>query len=370
MEFKIAKETFYGALLKIQGIAGRKATLPITSNVLLAATDSSISLQATDLSISFHGTYDATITESGSTLVPSRKLFEIIKDFPYDTIHIKEISNKWIEIKGPSVRYTMVGMEAEEFPAFPDIDQIELASIESSNLKDIISKTIAGVVGDEKRAYLAGSYLETHDETDGKKLRIVALDGHRLLRADVVMEQNSPFSCAGIIIPKNGLIEILRMLEDGTVTSFGVSNQMLIVKSNNEGIVIRLIDGQFPKYELMIPQNITNVLKVKKDEFLMMLKRMSIFSSEACRTMKFTITGGTVEAAISNPELGESREKIDCIFDGEDFRVACNPKYVVEALGLMTSDEITIKFSGGKTPFLIEGSSDQGFLSVVMPIEV
>ena len=130
MEFRISKETILDALAKIQGITGKKTNIQITSSVLISAKESMISIRATDLEMAFKASYEAEVLQEGLTVVPSRKVYEIVRAFPSNMLAVKEIENKWIQMADNKVEYNIVGMEPEDFPDFPDIEDVELFEID------------------------------------------------------------------------------------------------------------------------------------------------------------------------------------------------------------------------------------------------
>ncbi|NVL91061.1 MAG: DNA polymerase III subunit beta [Desulfobacterales bacterium] len=373
MEFKIKKETMLDALTKVQGITGKKTNIPITSNILISEEESMISIQATDLEVAFKASYEAEVISGGSTAVPSRKLYEIVKAFPSDTINVKEIENKWIKIANNKVEYNIVGMETGDFPGFPDIEGVELFEINVNILRNMINKTIYSVLGDEGRAQLAGIYFECITEDDIDKIRMVSTDGHRLSKIDHIIEKNKTALGElkdGIIIPKSGIIEILRILEGGEPVQIGFKNNNFIVKRNKEVLIIRLIEGDFPEYKTVIPKKLQNEMRVQRESFLMMLKRMSILSSDKHSGIRFRIDKEQLGAITTNPEIGESKEVMSVLYKGKSLDMAFNPRYFIETLNSMDSEDAVIRFKDEANPCTIEGNDDAGFLSVIMPMRV
>ena len=373
MEFRIKKETMLDALTNVQGITGKKTNILITSSVLLSAKDSMIFINATDLEMAFKASYEAEILSEGSTAVPSRKLYEIVRAFPREMIAIKEIENKWIQIADDKLEYNIVGMDPDDFPGFPEIADVELCEIEVKVLKNMINKTIYSVLGDEGRAELGGICLENITEDDVKKIRMVSTDGHRLSKIDHVVE-NDKSALGGlrerVILPKNGIIEVLRILEGGDSVQIGFKENNFVVKKAEEVLIIRLIEGEFPDYEMVIPKKGENELNLRKEDFLMMLRRMSILSSDKYSGVRFKIDKEQVETTTTNPEIGEAREIISVSYRGKPLEVAFNPRYFIETLGSMDSEEVVVTFKDEVNPCIIEGDADKGFLSVIMPMRV
>ncbi|MDY6950695.1 MAG: DNA polymerase III subunit beta [Thermodesulfobacteriota bacterium] len=371
MEFKIQKEKVLPALTKVQGITGKKSSLPITSNVVIYAKEDHIIILATDLEIAFQGHYEAEVLEQGGSAVPSRKLYEIIKDFPSDVVVFKESENRWIQIADKKIEYNIVGMETEEFPGLPDVEGVTLFEMDGAVLKNMIEKTIYAALSDEGRVHLAGVFFETIFEGEERLLRMVSTDGHRLSRIDEPIEKESSFELKeGVIVPKSGIAEVLRLLEGGGSVQVGREDKNLIVKKDGETLIIRLIEGEFPDYNLVIPKKMKAEVRVEKGVFLMMLKRMSILSSDKYRSVRFKIEKEQIETITTNPDIGESREVIPVRYNGEALEIAFNPRYFMDSVSHMHSEEIIIRLNDEATPCVIQGEKDQGFLSVIMPMRI
>ena len=368
MEFKINKKNFMEILVKIQGITLSKTNMPILSNVLIRAdNENELNIMATDLDIGFIGLYPTEIIKPGKITISSRKIFEIVKDFPKEVIYIKELENKWIQIVDDSVKYNMVGMDPEEFPSLPDIENVDFLEIDATLLKNMIDKTIYSVLTGEGYIEMTGIYIEQEKNF----LNMVSTDGHRLSFIKGIIDKPEPLIIKqGVIIPKKGIIEATKLLDTEGTVRIGVKENKFILKKDNETVITRLIEGEYPTYKNIIPWDNQNSLIVKKEIFLMMLRRMSIFSSEKYRGVKFKINKNSIEIINTNPELGESSERGQVQYDGEVMEIGFNPKYFIETLNSMKSEEVVIKFKDHKSSCLISGDSDENFLSVIMPMRV
>jgi DNA polymerase-3 subunit beta len=371
MEFKINKESVLDSLTKVQGITGKRTNILITSNVLISAKESAISIRATDLEMAFKTRLEAEIQQEGSTAVPSRKLFEIVRAFPSDVLEVTEIENKWIRIADERIEYNIVGMEPNDFPGFPDISGTELFEIEVAVLKNMSNKTIHSVLGDEGRAQLSGICFESITEEKTNRIRMVSTDGHRLSMADHLFENEEGLVLKeSVIIPKSGISEVLKIIEGGESLQIGFKDNNFVVKSGEETLIVRLIEGEFPDYNMVIPKGGGNEMSIKKEDFLMMLRRMSILSSDKYPGVRFKIDKGQLEAKTTNPEIGESKESISVSYSGDPLEVAFNPRYFMETLGSMDSETVVVRFKDEVNPCILEGKEDPQFLSVIMPMRV
>ncbi|MDY6837873.1 MAG: DNA polymerase III subunit beta [Thermodesulfobacteriota bacterium] len=371
MEFKIKKEKVLPALTKVQGITGKKSTLPITSNVVIYAKEGYIVILATDLEIAFQGHYEAEVVAQGGSAVPSRKVYEIVRDFPSDVVAFKESENRWIQIADKTIEYNIVGMETETFPGLPEVESVPLFDMDGDILKNMLEKTMYAALSDEGRVHLAGVFFETITEGEERFFRMVSTDGHRLSRIDEPIDKGSGFELEeGVIVPKSGIVEILRLIEGGGTVQVGLRDKDFIVKKDSETLIIRLIEGEFPDYNLVIPKEIKREVRVEKEVLLMMLKRMSILSSDKYRSMRFKIDKEQMETTTTNPDIGESREVIPVRYNGEGMEIAFNPRYFVDCVSHMKSEEVIIRLNDEATPCVVEGDKDKGFLSVIMPMRI
>jgi DNA polymerase-3 subunit beta len=202
---------------------------------------------------------------------------------------------------------------------------------------------------------------------------MVSTDGHRLSKIDYVIEEKESALVAiedGVILPKNGIIEVLRILEGGNSVQIGFKGDNFIVKKDEEVLIIRLIEGEFPDYEMVIPKKGPNEMNVQKEAFLMMLKRMAILSSDRYSGIRFKISKEELEATTTNPEIGEGKETISVSYKGKPLDMAFNPRYFIETITSMDSEDVIIRFNDEVNPCTIEGKDDPDFLSVIMPMRV
>ena len=373
MKFTIKKADIQDVLAKVQGLAGRKTNLAITTNVLIRSEGSEIGITATDLETGFEGHYPAMIETDGSIAINAKKLFEIIKEFPTDEISLNETENQWIEISNQNVEFHIMGMNPDEFPDSPTIEDADLFEVDSGAFGKMIDKVIfVSGAGDDRRAHITGALMEILHEENPPLFRLVSTDGSRLTKVDYAFGEGVTLPLIPMaIIPKKGLSEIGKFLESGGSVQLGIKNNNFIVKKANETIIVRLLEGEFPKYQDIIvkPDN-AHELKLPKTAFLKTLRRMSILSSENYKGVIFKLDKDRLEIRTNNPELGESKEDLSIEFSGDMIEGAFNPRYFMETLGVIDDDNAVIHILDGERPCLIKGDEDQSFLSVIMPMRI
>jgi len=372
MKFKIKKQDIVDILSKVQGLTGRKSNLAITANILINATDYGITIVVTDLETGFEGKYPAEVESHGAIVINSRKFYEIVREFPSDEIQIDEIENHWIKIGNKIVEYNIVGMNSEDFPETPYIDDVEFFSIDSGAFKNMIEKMII-ITGssDEKRAHITGIYFEIIHEDDKNIVRMVSTDGNRLSKIDQVYKKDIKLPQEqGIIIPKKGMNEVVKFLDPGGMVQLGIKNNNFIIKKDKETIIIRLLEGDFPKYADIIKKGDSHVLHIDRNMFLMMLKRMSILSSENYKGVIFNFIDDKLFIRTTNPDIGESKEDMNIDFKGDSIEVAFNPKYIIDTLSVIDSEKVIVHIIDEEKPCLIEGENDDTYISVNMPMRI
>ena len=372
MKFKIKKKDILDVLSKVQGLTGKKSNLAITANILISTTDSGINIVVTDLETGFEGQYPAKIESHGTIVINSRKFYEIVKEFPSEEIQVDEVENYWIKIGNKQVEYNIVGMNSEDFPEIPYIDDVEFFSIDSGVFKNMLEKMII-ITGasDEKRAHITGMYFEIINIGDKNIVRLVSTDGNRLSKIDYVYEKDYKLPQEkGIIIPKKGIYEVVKFLEPVGMVQLGIKNNNFIIKKDTEKIIIRLLEGDFPEYGDIIKKGASHAINIDRNMFLMMLKRMTILSSDDYKGVIFNFIDGKLLIKTTNPDIGESKEEMNIDFKGDPIEVAFNPRYFIDTLSVMDSEKVIINIIDEEKPCLFEEENNDTYISVNMPMRI
>jgi DNA polymerase-3 subunit beta len=372
MKFTVKKGDILHVLANVQGITGRKTNLAITVNVLMKAEADAVSILATDLETGFQGVYPATVETDGVIAINSRKLFEIVKEFPSEDIHFSEVQNNWVRISDDKVEYHLVGMNAEDFPDIPQIKDTRFEPIDSAAFKKMIEcATIVSAPSEDKRAHITGSYFENREIEEQPVVRLVSTDGSRLSVSETQVSHTVELpNDSGVLIPKKGLTEVGRFLDPGGMVNIGFQEANFIVKKNQETIIIRLLEGDFPRYDEIIAKGDGHALTIEKKPFIQMLRRMSILSSESYKGVIFNFEDNRLNITSTNPDIGESREDLAIDFSGDPIQVAFNPKFFIDSLNMIEEDSVLLSIVDEEKPCLIEGSDDKNYISVIMPMRL
>lgn len=368
MEFKAKRGDLLATLYWTQSIVERRNTMPILANVLVEAQKGEVRLTATDLEVGVRGAIESSVGKEGSVTVSAKKLYEIVREVPDDQVQIKRLDNDWVEIRSGKSMFKIVGLDAREFPQFPKFNPKTLPTVSAATIRGMIERTIFAVSTDETRYSLNGVFIE---QGEGSKVRMVSTDGHRLAYEE--REIGALGISKGVILPRKGLAELKKLLEDGDdgSVSIGFQENMGLVSKDKVELFMRLIDGDFPDYTKVIPQANPNIAKVEHVNLLQALRRVSILSNERYKGIKMEFSPGRVSLSASNPDLGEAVEEIEADYNGKPIPIGFNARYLLDVLAVLGSDgDIDIELKDELSPSVIRKSESQGYLYVLMPMRL
>jgi DNA polymerase-3 subunit beta len=374
MDFEIEKREFLKGLGLIQGIAGRKTTLPILTHVLIEANKESVLMTGTDLEIGIREELSAKVYQEGKTSVSAKKLFEIVRELPEESIHIQKKENQWIRIQCGKSIFNLSGLDPEEFPALPTYNEDYFSELPISLLSEMIEKTVFAASNEDSRYHLNGVFFLQIKQGGKERLRMVATDGHRLSLIDRESQLVRGIE-KGIIVPKKGVLEVKRVVsdkEEGEVKIYFDPTHGFL-KIGKSLIVIRLIDGEFPEYEQVIPKENDKKIKVDKERVYGCLRRVSTMTSERGEGIKFSIKSHSIELSTFNQDFGDAREEVEVNYEGSSFEIGFNSRYLLEALNVMDTPEVVIELKDEGSPGIIKPLSSAEIpnqLCIIMPMRI
>ena len=383
MESILDKEDLLHCLYLVQGVVEKRSSLPILSHVLIESKEGAISLRATDLEVGLRQQCKATVKKEGAVTTDARKLYEIIRELPPERVALRSTGNGWVEVSSGRSRFRMASLDPKEFPALvstPATDGEEKkqpvsVSIAGQTLREMIEKTLFAASPDESRPNLSGVYLEGHTAPKGQKngrLRMVASDGHRLsfIEREAVGAVSSDWPSA--ILPRKGLVEARKLLEKGEEnTDLALHGSTLNVAKESTELSMRLVEGEFPDYNQVIPTEKKHVISFSREDLLSALRRLLILTTERSRGVKIQIEKDKMEISVNTPDLGEGVEEIAVDYTGENLIVGFNGRYLIEMLSVLEEEQkISFLLKDESSPCLIQAEKDQDFSYVVMPMRI
>lgn len=357
------------ALYRVQGIADKKSTMPILAHVLLDAGTEGLTVSATDLDVGLYGTYDAEVQAPGRVAVQARQLYDVIKSISSTQVELSRRDNNWIDVKGGSSRFHLVGMAADEFPSLPDQTQIKRVALPAAALQQMVDRTLFCVSSDENRHNLSGIFCETPEPN---LLRMISTDGHRLALAenefDVALDIPK-----GAIVPRKGFQELKRVLGDSAAqdrVEIGFSANSCVLCAGGVTLSTRLIEGQFPDYRQVIPKGGNKQATLNRAAFAEALRRVSLLSQGRAHGVRFAFAETTLELLAEDPENGDARETLDIAYEGAPLTIGFNARYILDVLGLVSEAQVTFNLSDDLSPGVLRPVEDARFLAVVMPMRI
>jgi DNA polymerase-3 subunit beta len=368
MEFRIAADELKKALLRAQGIVERKATMPILSNVLVSAAKGSITVTAFDLDIGIVSEHQAEVSKPGAMTVSARTLLDIVSFVPDAQVSVKKLPNNYAEITSGAAHYKLVGMAAEEYPKLPKEDSSTLVKVAGPTLLEMVRKTSYAISNDETRYILNGVFFEPRE---AGRVRVVATDGHRLALVDRELPGDFKLK-SGVIIPKKGLFELKRLLDEApdAECQLGFAESSALFKKPGLWMVMRLIDGQFPEYQRVVPKEGEKQLLVSRARLAESLKRISLLSADKSSAVRLSLSENLLRITANNPDLGEAKDDLEVAYRGPSLTVGFNARYILDVLASMDGDEVTLELGDEHSPGVLHAPGDRSYTGVVMPMRV
>jgi DNA polymerase-3 subunit beta len=378
MELVVRKTDLLRELQLFQGIVERKNTIPILANVLIEADGDKVRLLATDLEVGLRSTCAAAVAKSGSLTLPAKKLYEIIKALPETDIRIQEDKNG-VKVAADRFDSRMQTLPREDFPTLPDGTGVYSASLPRDVLKHMVSKTQFAITGEDTRYFLNGALFILRPDS----MSLVSTDGHRLALITVPRD-SSKVKAVGkdkekaadevrVILPRKTLMELGRLLAEGDGDiQYERGENHLFFEIGGRLLISRMIDGQFPAFERVIPKGNDKRIDFDRDRLTSAVKRVALLSNERSRAVKFQIDKGKVEIASSSPEFGEAKEVLMVEYSGTPVTICFNAQYVLDFLGVVETDSVGLEFKDEMSQAVMKpiGADSYDYTYVIMPMRV
>ncbi len=372
MEFNVDREILLDGIQKTLSIVDRKTTMPILNNVLLRADDRGLDIVATNREIGLIARYDAQVVTKGGITLSARKLFEMIREIQEKVVHFKMNDANWVNVSCGKVSYRIPGISADEYPKVEEGEGLMFMNMKSSVLGDMISKSAFAMSTDEIRTNLNGIFFEVVEEEDGKKkFRMVATDGSRMSLVDKDTGGQELLSFGkGIIIPRRGVSEVRRLLDEGDEdVAVGVDRGMLIMKKKNTVLKVGLIDAEFPDYRRVIDSiEKGTAVTLNRDEFLHALRRMAVMANDKYNGVRIKVTNGKIYLDSTNPDVGEANEELDVLGPETELDVVYNVRYLVDAVDVVDDENVVFEIREGIKPGTVSPAQGGNYLSIIMPL--
>lgn len=362
MKIVVDKTSLLEALLGVSNAVPARSALQILSNALFTAANDSITVTTTNLDLSIKCSVPAKVEEPGTTTLPIKRLLGIVRELGDGEIEISVDSKDCASLKSGSSFFRIVGLPKDDFPKFHEPENKACFELGAPIFREMLRKTSYAASEDESRHIITGILLAFRDS----KITVVGTDGRRLALVEQELEF-PPELETDVVLPAKSVAEIMRLLkDDGTVRIF-VDAKMAVFEYGQTMLATKLIEGTFPNFRQVIPQNYIERIEVAREDFLSAMRRVSVISSDD-RTVpaKLSFKGAELTISMENPDVGESKETIAIKYGGRDMEFDFNPEYVMAPLRNVDTDAIYIEIATERGPAIFK--CDLPFLYVLMPV--
>lgn len=364
MKFTCEKNSIQDAINICQKAITGKSNMPLLEGIKILASENMLVLTGSDKDLSIETKINADVFEEGEIVVDSKLFGDIIRKLPNTVIEVNTSENNSIRILCQKSKATLVYMNAEDYPKITDIEEKTVYRISEIDIKNMIKSTIFATAQDETRPILTGVLLEVNN----KILSMVALDGYRLAIRNMEIETDLNIS---VVIPSKTLNEVSKILNDekNEIKIAFDSNHILFEKGETK-IISRLLEGEFIKYKSIVPSEYNLKVTAKKNELLNCIERASLIGKEGnTNLVKINIVDDNM-IITSNSQLGNVREELNILMQGDELQIAFNCKYIIDVLKILEEEEIVLEFSSSVSPCVIRNKEDKSSTYLVLPVRV
>jgi len=367
MEIVVRKNELLRELQLFQGIVERKNTIPILANVLLDAKGDQLQMLATDLEVALRSKCQASVAKSGSLTLPAKKLYEIVKALPETDVRI-ESDKAGVKVAADHFDSRLQTLPKEDFPALPESGGKLKVVLPRNALREMVAKTYFAITGEDTRYFLNGAKLVIKPHS----LTLVATDGHRLAMVEVKHDTGVEAE-TGVILPKKTLLELGKLLTEGEGDiTFESGENHLFFEVGGRMLISRMIDGQFPAYDRVIPKGNDKTIEFDRERLTNAVRRVALLSNERSRAVKVEVSKGKVEVTSSSSEFGEAKEQLAVDYSGGAMTISFNAQYVLDFLNVVETDVVSLSLKDEVSQALMKpvGAEGYDYTYVIMPMRI
>jgi DNA polymerase-3 subunit beta len=364
MEVVLDRDAFLKGLQMVQNIVEPRQTLPILANVLIEAEGEGVRLTATDLEVGARVAVPAKVGAKGAITVSARKLAEIVKELPAAAVVLKVNENVMVSLRCGGATYRLVGLAPDDFPPVVPAAPQSWVTVEAKILREMLTQTSFAVSHDETRYALNGVLFAFQ----GKDVRMVATDGHRLALSTRSLGKAIPNATG--IVPRKAVTEIMRVLGAGEEVQLAITENQFVLQMPNFVMTARLIEGQFPNYDAVIPRGHPGRVAAPRSSLSAALRRVAVMAEDRNKPVKLALKPASLKVMASSQELGEAEETLDVEYAGGEMVIGFNSRYLLEAMAALEKEQVVFEIKDPQSPGLIKSGEDDGYCCVIMPMRI
>lgn len=365
MKILCTRDNLLNGVQMVQRAVPSKNALPILSGILLRAHNNRLYFTGTDLEMGIYCSTPVQVIEEGSAVLQARIFSDLVRHLPDTAIEMELLpGTKTVSIRYNPSETSINGMDPEEFPVIPELDDNLTISLRTQVFRNMVKQTAFATAMDENRPIFTGVLLSI----ENSQLRMVATDTHRMAYKTGVIESSFDSSWQAIV-PAKALVEVSRLIkeEDESISIIMTDNQVMF-RFGDTSVISRLIEGQFPNYKQVIPSGCKTKLRVGTRVFAEAVERASLLAREGSNIIKLKIQESVLIITSNSPDLGKSYEEIDIEIQGEETQIAFNSRYLIDVLKVIDSEEIMIELTGSLSPGIIRPLEAENYLYLILPV--
>ena len=371
MKFSIKRDLMLKSLAYIQGVVEKKNTLPILSNVLIIAKERKLNLVATDLDLVFYDEIeDLQIEKEGSTTTSAAILYDILRKISTNTsINFDLTTQNKLNIKSDNSDFNLLCLPTDNFPTFSDKFDTDEIQLNKNKFLSLLNKTKISMSSDETRHYLNGVFLHTMESDTKTFLAGVSTDSHRLSSSSLEIGKNEGFNA--IILPRKTIYQLITLISEiNSDILIKSSETKVLFKIGKTKLVSKIIDGKFPDYKKVIPNENKQILVVPTKEFISSIERVIAVSIDKKEGVKLEIKNDHLRLSVISANSGEGNEKIKANYSGKEMAISFNAKYLLDIASEVEDKNLQMNLKDSNSPVLIEDKSDKDSFYVIMPMKI
>jgi DNA polymerase III subunit beta len=375
MKLSVSRNEMQEKLANIQNIVEKKNTMPILSHFFLSASKKGSYIIATDIETALKEPLEVTLEKEGKLCIPARKLFEIVREVDGD-LSFDADDEQWLKVRAGKSDFKLACLPHTDFPAWPSAlggNEIEEMVVQAPVLLEMIEKTLYSAGESDTRYTLNG--LLFHTKPEQKNITLVGTDGHRL--AFILRQMDSGAKEEKrIIVPRKAVSELRRFLpssgdgQEAQNVKISIGEKHILFNIGSIQFLTRLIEGSYPNYENVIPRTNEKQMSMGREAFIKVLRRVSVMSKERASAVRFDLEDSSLTISSSSPDLGEAREEIPVDYKGDKVTLGFNARYMLDVLGAMTSEKVTLELQDSLSPVLIKEDGNEDYKCVIMPMRI
>lgn len=368
MDFVVKKGELLRELQYVQGVVERKTTVPILSNLLVETTGNALTVTATDLDVTVQCVCPANIKVSGALSVSARKLFDIVRLLPQAEIHFKSDGHNWIHVSCERSKFKIASLSKENFPDIPSMVE-ETITLPAKPVRYMIASCVFAITQEESRYTLNGALMIVNPGS----ITFVTTDGHRLVFISRNVEIAGLEGEKRILIPRKTLTELGKLAADDLLSiEFASSENHLFFRIGERLLVSRVLTGQFPNYEMVIPRENDKRVGLSTLEFADALKRVSVMADEETHAVRFLLKEDQLDLLSTGTDIGEAKESLPAIYKGEPLEIGFNAQYVLDFLAGLDSEQVEVELRDEETQGLLKPKPEADYFHqyVIMPMKL